>query len=237
MLMRKSGPTDCRHCERLGESGRHRGLHAVVVLVVVSVLASACGSSSKVTASADSKPVVPGTTVAQTSKDSGPLAKIAGTWTSIDGNKARFCAVGSAIGSPGDAPTTTQAPECQTLVNWGVINGVEIDAGGHMSVSFSYQPAGQPDAAEPDSVFHDGTCEATAKITGEQLGLDGLVCRPTKNDQNTFDSAGLADVTWKLDGSCLDIDNSWFEQTSGECKDHITEQKFGDVGNAIGNAS
>lgn len=240
MLTSRNSPTDRSGSNRAARGRRGRaGTSVVVALALLSLVASACGSSTKVTASADSTPnsQASGTKDARAPKGSGPLAQIAGSWTSVNGDQARFCEIGSAIPGPGEEPVTTQLSSCATLVDWGLINRVDVAAGGQVSISFSYQGIGQQAANEPDDAFHEGTCEATAKLSGEQLRLDGLVCIPAKGDVNAFQSSGLTEAKWKLDGSCLEVDNAWFEQSRGECKDHHVEQKFGSVGNAISNAS
>lgn len=100
-------------------------------------------------------------------------------------------------------------------------------------MSFSYPGIEQSNAG----ALHDGACTATAAVASGRLKLANLDCRPMQNDANKVESSALDNVSWKLDGSCLDIGDASFEQKVGECKDAAVEEKFSSVGNAISNAS
>lgn len=202
-----------------------RALGALTVAALTASLVVGC-SSTKVASSRDSSSGTQG------SQSAGPLSEISGTWTSIGATTAKFCLVRQSIGST-DAPTTTLKPgECVFQVQWGNIDRLEIDGGGRLTMSLSYVSQGRSGRTL------DGSCSTTAKIDGRMLGLDGTVCQPAKDDTSNLDGSQLESPSWKLDGACLNIGDSWFEKTSGECSDHATaEQRFSSVGNEIENAS
>jgi hypothetical protein len=215
-----------------------RMLGALTMAVLSASLMVGCGSSTKVSSSPEtSSPdtsASDSTSTTSPSKQSGPLADITGTWTSVD-QSAKFCGVGTAIGAGGAEPTSTVSP-CVIPLTWSVMHRVDVDAGGRMSMTFSYQGMGASDGASGGASL-DGTCTAAATIDGHKLALGDLACQPAKGDTTKLDDTALAGVDWKLDGACLKIDDTWFEQTTGECADKSAEDKFNAVGNAIENAS
>lgn len=230
------GPDNRNGVNRTVGTRRHQAWRAAVALAVVAMVASACGSSTKLTASTVSHPTNSGIPGAGIAKGTGSVAAIAGTWTSINGDAVSFCQVGSAIG-PDDAPVTSQPTGCDLGVSWSVVNRFKVDERGYADLSFLYQGMSHGNTDEPADATHEGTCKGTVKIAGEQLGFDGLECQQVRGDNDNLNTTALADAPWKLDGSCLEIEHVWFEQTRGECADHDGEQKFGEVGNAIENAS
>lgn len=213
-----------------------RAAMLVVAIGALTALSAACGTSSNVTASSSTTSRDAGATTASSGKRAGSAAAIAGTWTSVDGDKARFCTV---EGPPraDDVPATTSATGCAIGVDWSVVNRLVIGSDGKVTMRFAYQGAGHESNGEPGDAVHDGTCEATATIDGTRMQLADLVCKPMAGDGNSIDGSGLAHPTWKVEGVCLRIDDSWFEQTTRTCIDQQAEQKFNDVGNAIANAS
>lgn len=235
-------PIRAREHRMAGRPGpaRRRVTSRVAMLVVavgaITVLVAGCGTSSNVTASSSTTSSDAGTTIESSGKQAGSATAIAGTWTSVDGDKARFCTVEGPPGA-GDAPPPTSASGCAIDVDWGVVNRLVIGSDGKMTMTFAYQGAGHASSGEPGDAVHDGSCEATATIDGTRMQLAAVVCKPMAGDGNSIDGSGLAHPTWKLEGVCLRIDDSWFEQTKRTCIDQQAEQKFNDVGNAIANAS
>ena len=167
---------------------------------------------------------------------SADVSAIAGTWRSVDDNQLLFCKVGTVIRTDG-APTTTGSTTCDYPLAWNVVNRLDVEAGGKLSLSFVHPDLARRGAQASNRVTRLATCRATAARDGRHLRFADLVCTMSVHDGSTVDASGLADPTWKLDGACLSIDGAWFEQKSGECDQHSLEQKFNDMGNAIANAS
>ena len=66
---------------------------------------------------------------------SADVSAIAGTWRSVDDNQLLFCKVGTVIRTDG-APTTTGSTTCDYPLAWNVVNRLDVDAGGKLSLSF-----------------------------------------------------------------------------------------------------
>ncbi len=195
----------------------HRGLRrvaAVIALIATApMLVSACRSSSDTAAPGTTEPR---TTAGAKSNDGDSLAAITGTWTSVYGNPMRFCRI-APMTDPDDPPVSTPVSPCELDVAWDGVKRLEVDAGGQTSVALAYTGFGLTTSVIPDDARREVACDATMKATGDQLRLDGLDCHATGGDSVDPESSALVDVPWKRVESCLQIDHSLFEQTSGAC--------------------